>query len=327
MFQAEDKRMQITRRSFGLTAVGGLVLPTLPAVAKAPVTGAQVPGVYRLKVANVEVTILNDGWLALPTKLFSGDQERAQKMLEAAFLPTDATITSVNEWLVNMGDRLVLIDTGTSNVYLPTLGRMAKNLAAAGVEPAAVDAVVISHLHPDHVAGALTTDKAIAFPNATIHLSEPELAFWSNEEIYAKVPKDAKPFFDIARASIKPYQDAGKLFTFKDGAEVVPGLTAVAAPGHTPGHTMFRLSSNGSDLLIVVDILHNVALQFAEPDRSMAFDVDQALAATTRKKVLDMVATDKSLVAFTHLPFPGVGHVARADSGYRWMPLAWQADL
>jgi glyoxylase-like metal-dependent hydrolase (beta-lactamase superfamily II) len=173
--------MHITRRAFGLATLGGIAAPALlasfPASAKAPPAGGQVPGVYRLKVGTMEVTVLNDGWLPIGAKMYSGTPEGAEKLLASAFLKPDAVKTSVNEWLVNTGDKLVLIDTGTSNVFAPTLGRMAKNLAAAGVEPGAIDAVIISHMHPDHVAGLLTEDKKVAFPNATVHVAEPEYAF------------------------------------------------------------------------------------------------------------------------------------------------------
>ena len=161
--------MQMTRRRFGLAALGGVLLPAVPALAKAPFAGAQVPGVYRQKVGEFEVTVLSDGWLPIETKMYSGDQAGAEKLLGNAFLSKEATPTAVNEWLVNTGDRLVLVDTGTSNVFAPTLGRMPKSLAAAGVDPAAVDVVILTHMHPDHAAGLLTTDKKIAFPNAMGH--------------------------------------------------------------------------------------------------------------------------------------------------------------
>lgn len=319
--------MRITRRSFGLAAVGGALLPALPALAKAPYAGAQAPGVYRFKVGAFEITVLSDGWLPLETKIFSGDAESAGKLLEHAFLPKDATATAVNEWLINTGDRLVLVDAGTSNVFAPTLGRMPKSLAAAGVDPGAIDTVILTHLHPDHAAGLLTTDKKVAFKNATVQVNETEYGFWTSAEIYAKAPAAAKPLFDIARNSIKPYVDAGKVTMFKDGAVLLPGIAAVAAPGHTMGHTMLRLSSQGSDLLIWADIVHNAALQFPEPDRSISFDTDPAMAVVSRKKVFDMVATDKLMIAGSHLPFPGLGHVAKASAGYAYAPTPWHEDL
>jgi glyoxylase-like metal-dependent hydrolase (beta-lactamase superfamily II) len=318
---------QLTRRGFTAAALGGLVLPAFPALAKAPAAGAQAAGIYRLKIGAFEVTVLNDGYLTLDTKLFAGDPASAKSMLEAAFLPSDTTRTSVNEWLVNTGDKLVLIDTGTSNVFAPTLGRMAGNLKAANVDPASVDAVILTHMHPDHAAGLLTPDKAIAFPNAAVHVGATEYGFWTNDTIYGSAPADVKPFFDIARASVKPYADAGKLVTFKDEGELLPGIAAVTAPGHTPGHTLIRLSSDGADLLIVADVVHNFALQFPEPERSMAFDTDKALAAVTRKRTLDMAATDRVRIAGAHLPFPGIGHVARAGSGYAYVPALWSNEL
>jgi glyoxylase-like metal-dependent hydrolase (beta-lactamase superfamily II) len=319
--------MHITRRSFGLAALGGMLIPALPAIAKAPFAGTQAAGVYRLKVGGFEVTVLSDGWIPIETKFFTGSADGAAKLLESSFLPKDQTPTAVNEWLVNTGDKLVLVDTGTSNVFAPTLGRMARNLAAAGVDPATVDMVILTHLHPDHAAGLLTTDKKIAFPNATVHVSEAEYGFWTAQEIYAKAPDDFKPFFDIARNSIKPYVDAGKVAMFQDRTEFAPGITASAAPGHTVGHTMVRLSSGPSELLLWGDIVHNATLQFPEPDRAISFDTDQAMAVASRKRVFDMVATDKLLIAGSHLPFPGLGHVARASTGYAYVPVEWGADL
>jgi glyoxylase-like metal-dependent hydrolase (beta-lactamase superfamily II) len=319
--------MNITRRSFGLAALGSMLVPALPALAKAPFAGAQAAGVYRLKVGSFEVTVLNDGWLPIETKFFTGNADGAAKLLESSFLSKDETPTAVNEWLVNTGDKLILVDTGTSNVFAPTLGRMAKNLTAAGVDPAAVDMVILTHLHPDHAAGLLTTDKKIAFPNATVHVSEAEYGFWTSPEIYAKAPDDFKPFFDIARNSIKPYADAGKVARFQDRAEFAPGIMASAAPGHTMGHTMVRLQSGASELLLWGDIVHNAALQFPEPDRAISFDTDQAMAIASRKRVLDMTATDRLLIAGTHLPFPGLGHVAKASTGYAYVPVQWGADL
>jgi len=321
--------MPITRRSFAFAALGGALLPAvpaLPALAKAPFAGAQAPGVYRLKLGGFEVTVLSDGTLPLETKIFSGDPAGAAKLLESAFLPKDAVVTSVNEWLVNTGDKLVLIDTGTSNVFAPTLGRMAGNLAAAGVDLATVDAIILTHMHPDHAAGLLTPDKKVAFANATVHVNEAEYAFWTSADNAAKAPADFKPFFELARNAIKPYADAGKVMMIKEG-EVMPGISAVLAPGHTVGHTMLRLSSQGSDLLIWGDIVHTAALQFPEPDRALAFDTDMPMAIATRKRVFDMVVTDRLMIAGAHLPFPGLGHVAKASAGYAYVPVPWGETL
>jgi glyoxylase-like metal-dependent hydrolase (beta-lactamase superfamily II) len=319
--------MHITRRSFAFAALGSALLPSLPALAKAPFAGTQAPGVYRQKVGAFEVTVLSDGYLPLDPKIFTGDTAGTAKLLDSAFLPKGAIATSVNEWLVNMGDKLVLIDTGTSNVFAPTLGRMATNLAAAGVDPAAIDIVILTHMHPDHVAGLLTTDKKVAFPNAIVHVHEADYQFWTSIERAAKAPDDFKPFFEFARNAIKPYADAGKVVMLKDGNDVLPGISAILAPGHTVGHTMLRLSSQGSELLVWGDIVHTAALQFPEPDRALSFDTDQAMAISSRRRVFDMVSTDRLMIAGAHLPFPGLGHVAKASTGYTYIPTPWNEAL
>ncbi len=330
--------MAITRRSFGIAAAGGALLPMLPAIAKAPPAGTQAPGFYRLKVGSFEVTVLNDGTGALPAKLYSGDPAGAEKLLESAFAPKDEAPLSFNQWLINTGNKLVLVDTGWSNGFGPVggftnigpaAGHLPKSLAAAGVNPADIDAVVITHIHPDHCFGLLTPDKKIAFPNATVHVNANEYAWWMEGKI--RVP-DGKPFwkdfFEGGRAAVKPYADAGKVQTFKDGStELVPGVTTVTAPGHTVGHTMVRLAPTGGQLLIWTDIVHSVMLQFAEPDRSVAFDLDPPLFTATRKKVMDMAATDRLMIAGTHIPFPGVGHVAKAGTGYAFVPVPWDSNI
>jgi glyoxylase-like metal-dependent hydrolase (beta-lactamase superfamily II) len=318
--------MDMTRRAFGAAAVGSLLVPALPALARAPKAGVQAPGFYRFNVGDIEITALADGYIPLETKVFGGDPATGMRMLEAEFLPTDKVKTAVNAWLVNTGDKLVLVDTGTGSVFGPTLGKLAANLQAAGIDPAAVDAIVLTHMHPDHVSGS-TADGAARFPQATLHVAEPEQAFWTSAEIAAKAPDGFKPFFQMAQSAVKPYADAGRIVLFKDDAEPVPGLRTHHAPGHTVGHSMIRVGSGGKEVLLWGDIIHNAAMQFPEPDRALAFDTDQAQAIATRKRVLDMVSADKTLIAGSHLPFPGIGYVAKAGTGYRFVPVHWQSEL
>jgi glyoxylase-like metal-dependent hydrolase (beta-lactamase superfamily II) len=242
-------------------------------------------------------------------------------LLKDAHLPKSAIPTPLNAWLINTGKKLVLVDTGGGSSFAPTVGRLPANLAAAGVDPGAIDAIIITHMHPDHIPGLTAADGQMIFKNAVVHVDGNEYAFWTSDENRAKAPEEFRGFFDMAKAAIKPYADAGKVQMHKDGTTFAPGLTAVALPGHTVGHTMVRVSSAGSDLLIWGDIVHNAALQFPEPERSVVFDNDQALAMTNRKKVFDMVATDRLLFGGNHLPFPGLGHATKASTGYSYVPL------
>ena len=292
----------------------------------APFAGVQAPGFYRHRLGNFEITVLSDGNLPFDADLYSGDKERAQQLLDDAFFPRKST-TSVNAWLVNTGEHLVLVDTGASSHFGATLGRLPKHLADAGVSPDQIDVIVITHMHPDHVPGLVSADKEMLFKNAVVHVGDEEYGFWTSEDVYSKVPADVKGFFDLARMATKPYADSGMLQTYKDGSSIIPGLTTFSAPGHTPGHSMIRLSSNGDDLLIWGDIVHNAVLQFPEPERSIVYDADPAMAIASRQRVFDMVATDGLLFAGAHLPFPGLGRATKGQIGYTYVPLPYAEYL
>jgi glyoxylase-like metal-dependent hydrolase (beta-lactamase superfamily II) len=285
-----------------------------------PLAGTQVPGFYRHKVGDYEVTVLNDGRVALELGIFSGDPAAGEKLLQDAHQRKDAIKTHVNCWLVNTGNKLVLVDTGGAR-FAPTLGRMIKNLAAAGADPGAVDAVVMTHMHPDHIPGLTEANGEMRFKNAVVHVNGDEYAFWTSDEIRGKAPDEFKPFFDMARAAIKPYADAGRVQMHKDGSTIAPGVSIAAAPGHTVGHSMVRVSSGGDELLLWGDIVHCAALQFPEPDRGVGFDYNSEQAIANRKKTMDMVTTDRLAFAGAHLPFPGIGRAARAGSGYVYVPV------
>jgi len=319
-------KLSLTRRAFvaGTLAGSSLAFVSGNAFAKAPAVGHQVLSAYRHMVGSVEVIALSDGAFDLPVQLFpKADPAEAAKILTSTGAPTDKMGTAVNAFLVNTGDKLVLIDSGAGQLFGPTLGRFAANLTALGIDPAAVDVIAMTHLHPDHFGGLLTADAKLAFPNAAMFIAEADTKFWLDEAIAAKVPADNKPFFDQARMMVGPYVAAQKFQPAADGKEVVAGVTAMAAPGHTPGHTMYRINSGNESLLIWGDIVHSASLQFPHPGWAIAFDTDQDLAIATRTKVFDMTSADKLTVAGAHLPFPGIGHVVKSGTGYGYAPLFW----
>jgi len=287
----------------------------------APISGKQAPGFYRQKVGDYEVTVVSDGTLTLDATIFTGDEAGAEKLLRDAHLPKMGFTTPLNTWLINTGQKLILVDAGGGTHFAPSIGRLPQNLAAAGVSPSAIDAVVITHPHPDHIPGVITADHKMLFPNATLYVNENDHAFWTSADIRGKAPEEFRGFFDLAVNAIKPYAAAGKLSLYKDGAEFAPGVRAAACYGHTVGHSMVRVSPPGGDFLIFGDIVHCLALQFADPERSVAFDTDPPAALANRKRVLDMVATDKLLFSGGHLPFPALGHATKSGSGYVFVPV------
>jgi glyoxylase-like metal-dependent hydrolase (beta-lactamase superfamily II) len=287
----------------------------------APISGKQAPGYYRVKVGDYEVTVVSDGSLTLDHTLFVGDEAGAEKLLNDAHLPKMGIPTPLNTWLINTGKKLILVDAGGGTHFAPSVGRLPQNLAAAGVSPSDIDAVVITHPHPDHIPGVMAGDGSMLFPNATLHVQESDHGFWTSSEIRGKSPEEFRGFFDLAVNAIKPYAAAGRLSLYNDGTEFAPGVRAVACYGHTVGHSMVRVSPSGGDFLIFGDIVHCAALQFPDPERSVAFDTDPAAALANRKRVLDMAATDKLLFSGGHLPFPGVGRTTKSGSGYVFVPV------
>lgn len=287
---------------------------------------SQVPGYYRFMLGGMEITALFDGIVPLPAKLLTGAQAKdVESLLAAMFVPRDdhGVQTTVNAFLVHTGSSLVLVDTGTAKAFGPGLGFIVDNMKAAGYDPAQVDTVLLTHLHPDHVNGLLGPDGQPAFPKAIIKAAKPEADFWLSEANAAKAPADAKPFYDMARAAVAPYQAAGRFETFAAGQAVAPGIDSVAAFGHTPGHSGYMLTSGPLKMLVWGDIIHSHAVQFRRPDVAIEFDVDKKQAVATRKQLLADAAKRKLWVAGAHLPFPGIGHVRADAKGYAWVPVEY----
>lgn len=305
-----------------LWAALGCSLLMAGAHAAGPVQKTQVPGYYRHAVGAFEITALNDGQLEIDAKLLKGASPEKIGRLLAQSLRASPMPTAVNAYLVNTGAKLLLVDAGAGNFFGPTLGRLHANLKAAGHDPAQVDAVLLSHLHGDHVGGLLTPEGAAAFPNAELHVAKREADFWLNAEVMAKAPKEVQGFFQAAQKAVAPYAEGGRLKIFDGEGELMPGVRTLPTPGHTPGHTSFLVESNGQQLLVWGDIVHNAAVQFADPKVTIEFDIDAKTAAATRARVLADVARRQLPVTGAHLPFPGIGQV-RAERGgsYTWVPI------
>lgn len=305
----------ISRRA----ALGGMIAAALPGVAHAatPKAGRQAPGFSRLRVGGFEVTALYDGTVRLGLNLFPELGAEAPVLMQRAFAPPGPLIAPVNAYAVNTGERLYLVDCGGPPGFVATMAHLPDALTAAGIAPEAVDALIVTHLHPDHAGGASRDGRAF-FPNAELIVPEAEAAFWLDPSSPATAPAAVRPFFPMVSGFIGPYGQRTRRLAA--GASPAPGIEQVSIPGHTPGHTGYLIADGGQSLLIWGDVTHAPQLQLPRPDVSVAFDFDPALAARSRSRVLDQVATDRALVAGAHLPFPGIGYVKREGAGFAFVP-------
>ncbi len=299
-------------------AVG--LAPSQPAQAAGPQVKAQAPGFYRMMLGDFEVTVLSDGTVNLPVDqiLTNTSKAKVQKALGRSFLKAPVE-TSVNGFLVNTGSKLVLIDTGASGLFGPTLGKLAANLKAAGYQPDQVDEVYITHMHPDHV-GGLMVDGKMAFPNAVVRADKHDADFWLSQANMEKAPKEAQGFFQGAMASLNPYVSAGKFKPFDGDTELVPGVRAIATRGHTAGHAIYAVESKGEKLVLWGDLMHVAAVQFADPSVTIQFDTDSKAAMAQRKKAYADAAKGGYWVGAAHLSFPGIGHLRSEGGGYVFVP-------
>jgi glyoxylase-like metal-dependent hydrolase (beta-lactamase superfamily II) len=240
-------------------------------------------------------------------------------------MPHDKLTTPFTTLIVNTGKKLILIDTGTGGQIAPSAGALRDNLATAGIDPKAVDLVVISHFHPDHINGIKDKDNALIFPNAEIMVPEPEWAYWMDDANLNAAPTDLKLTFRNQRRIFSDI--APQVTRFAPGREVSSGIVTLAAAGHTPGHTVFAIHSGAQSLLVLGDTAQHPALFARHPDWQAAFDIDGTAAVATRKKLFDRACADRMLVTGYHFPFPACGHLIKTATGYEHVPVEWGSHL
>ncbi|MFC4173215.1 MBL fold metallo-hydrolase [Microvirga sp. GCM10011540] len=325
--------MTLTRRTvlagtaLAAAPFGGQALaqaaPSTPGSSQSAET-SQAPGFYRYKVGDIEVTAINDGFARRPLEGFVRNAELSQvkEAMREAFLPEEALpITFTTLVLRRDGGGLTLIDTGNGDSGAPTSGFWMENFRAAGFEPSQVENVVISHFHGDHINGLRLKDGTAVFPRAEVMVPAAEWAFWMDDARMNQAPEGMKGAFQNVRRVFGPI--ANDVKRYEADKEIVPGLTSVAAYGHTPGHTAYMLSSGPGKLMVMSDITNHPALFVRHPDWAAVFDMDADQARQTRHRMLDMAASERAQVAFYHAPFPATGHIAKEGNGFRFVPVQW----
>ncbi len=298
-------------------------------LAAAPPAGKQAASFYRYKVGDFEVTQIADGARTFPMPdqfVVNQKKEDALKAAEEAYLPKGQVTIVFNPMVINTGSKLVLIDTGNGlgafDQTKGAVGQLNANMQAAGIDPKAIDIVLISHFHGDHMNGLKKADGSLVYPNAEVKVPSVEQKFWAEESNASKTNGFNKPNFP----SVKKAFEGIKVTEYDWDKEVAPGITAIGTPGHTPGHTSYVVSSGNGKLLVQSDVT-NISMFVEHPDWHVTFDNDPALAQTTRHKFFDMAAAEKLPVAGYHFWFPSLGHIEKAGAGYRLVPVAWNPTI
>jgi glyoxylase-like metal-dependent hydrolase (beta-lactamase superfamily II) len=270
-------------------------------------------------VGDFSAMALRDGTISIPNdnKVFGVGHtpDEVAALLREAGLPTDRLELSLQPLLVKTADRVMLFDTGAGNNFGAGAGKLNATMAAAGVAPATVTDIFISHSHGDHVGGLMNAAGALAFPNATIHISAPEWAFLkgmtAEQAAGAGVGQHAKLI-----AAITP-----KVAAFEPGADIIPeAVKAVDIKGHTPGHSGYMIRSKNKSVFYIGDTVHHFVVSLRKPEWPCGFDADAATAEASRKAVLGAAAAKGQLIYSPHMPFPGVGKVSGSEGGFRWVP-------
>jgi glyoxylase-like metal-dependent hydrolase (beta-lactamase superfamily II) len=267
--------------------------------------------------SGIDIMTLSDGSFIVPSTFLAreSDQPKALEALKTSGVYTPEHRNPLNVTLLRRANEVILFDCGAGPNFMSGAGKLQEALSAAGVEPEKVTHVLFTHAHPDHLWGALDDFGTPAFPNAKYHISGIERDFWLSPQAFTVLPESLHTVSAGAQRHLKEISSV--LSTFKGGEEVLPGIAAIATPGHTPGHMSFEIRSGSDSMMVLGDTLTHALLAFAHPQIATGADQDGDLAVATRKSLLDRLASEKISFIGYHLPNGGRGRAERAGSAYR----------
>lgn len=319
----------LQRRLFmgaGVAAAAGLAVGAgwTRTVADPGVAPLSADGVRRVRVGAAEVIALNDGVVRRPLGeefVRNAPLQQVQALLASQGLPTAHIDVPYTAFVVRLNGQTILMDTGFADNGGPTTGRLLAHLTQAGYSPQDIDVVLISHCHGDHINGLRNKSGSLVYPRARILVPSPEYRYWMDEARMQAAPPAAQAGFRAVRRALGSIESE-RLTLFTPGEPVLPGIESVAAFGHTPGHTLFVLRSQGEAFAYLADASHYPALFVRSPDWQVQFDMDPEMARQTRRRTLEMVAAERMLVGGYHFPFPAIGRIEQSAGQFRYMPLA-----
>jgi glyoxylase-like metal-dependent hydrolase (beta-lactamase superfamily II) len=303
-----------------------LTAPAAAQFSEPPLLDKPQAGYYRLKIGKVDVIAVSDGAAAFDILgVVAKEKQEATSQIMAKSLVKSPVFASVNAYIILLGGRTIMVDAGTGELFGVKLGKLPDSLRAAGIPPESITDILVTHIHPDHTGGLSVGGKRL-YPNATVHVNQKELDFWTDKSAGDKAVDPTKEFFGQVAATVGPYISSGAVQTFDGEAEIFPGIRSVPAYGHTPGHTFYMLEDGGQKIAFMGDTIHVQDAQFEDPSITVAFDVDPKQAAATRVKAFADAAQNEYYIALDHMYFPGIGRETKENVGYRWLPVPYIND-
>lgn len=316
--------MPMNRRHWMLSTSSLAAASVLTACATSPsATPTAGTGFVQRQVGKARVTAVSDGSSRRPLDagfVKNAPLQQVQAALAAAGLPTAHIDVPYTCFVVELDGKRYLLDTGFADNGGPGTGLLHTHMRAAGIDPASIDAVVLSHLHGDHIQGLRRKDGSLVYPRATVYIPQPEAAFWMDDARMQATPEAGRGGFMAVRRVFTHYP-AAQLRQFVPGSAIAPGLNTVAAFGHSPGHSAIAVQSGNERFTFIGDVAHYPALFVQHPDWQVQFDMNPDQARATRRALLSQLAREQSLVGGYHFPLPAIGHVRASDPGFDWVPL------